>query len=128
MTYLLDTHMLLWFTMGDRKLSRKAKSILRDESNTILLSAASVWEMAIKISLGKLILSMPLKEYLREHVQGNNITILDIAVTHLLHTGMLPFIHRDPFDRLIISQAIIEDIPIITADQHFKKYPVVCMQ
>jgi PIN domain nuclease of toxin-antitoxin system len=127
MTYLLDTHILLWFSSGDPRLSRKVKSILLNESNSILLSAASIWEMAIKISLDKLVISMPLKDFLREHVQGNNINILDIAINQVLQLESLPYYHRDPFDRLIIAQAIVEDLPVITADPHFKKYPIACI-
>ncbi len=127
MTYLLDTHILLWFSSGDPRLSRKVKSILLNESNSILLSAASIWEMAIKISLDKLVICMPLKDFLREHVQGNNINILDIAINQVLQLESLPYYHRDPFDRLIIAQAIVEDLPVITADPHFKKYPIACI-
>jgi PIN domain nuclease of toxin-antitoxin system len=84
--------------------------------------------MAIKISLDKLVLTMPLKDFLREHIQGNNIGILDISVNHVLQTESLPYFHRDPFDRLIIAQAIVENLPVITADQHFNRYPITCLR
>ena len=107
MRYLLDTHTLLWITTDDPKLSTKTKEIYLDAENSIFFSMASIWELAIKSSIGKLTFNKTLDEFIEEHVKGNNIEILKIELPHILRIENLPFHHRDPFDRLIIAQAIL---------------------
>ena len=106
MKYIVDTHALIWIVTEDSRLSNKAKKIYLDNKNDIYLSMASVWELAIKSSLKKISLGMPLEEFVDEHVRGNDIGIIDIQLPHVLGIELLPFHHRDPFDRLIISHLI----------------------
>lgn len=124
MNYLLDTHTLLWIVTDNARLSEVATAIYLDSENDLFLSAASIWEMAIKINVGKLHFDYPLKEFIRRHVFGNAIKIMDIQLDHLYPVETLPHHHRDPFDRLIITQAMIENIPILSADDAFDQYPV----
>jgi PIN domain nuclease of toxin-antitoxin system len=124
MDYLLDTHSLLWIVTDDPRLSTKAKELFLDDDNEIYFSIASIWELAIKISLKRVILDEPLDIFIKSHIQGNNIKILPIEIKHVLKVENLPFHHRYPFDRLIISQGIVENIPIITKDSDFESYPI----
>lgn len=124
MKYLLDTHPFLWIITDDSKLSKKARDIYLDSENDIFLSMASIWELAIKSSLGKISLDKPLNEFVSEHVLGNNIEILEIKLPHVLRIEQLPFHHRDPFDRLIISQAIEDSLPILAGDKAFDSYKI----
>jgi len=123
MKLLLDTHALLWFVTRDRRISDKARSLFLDTHNVILLSIASVWELAIKKSLGRLELSGGLSEFVDEHILGNDIRLLSIQPAHLYQVESLPFHHRDPFDRLIIAQAMVEALPILGKDRSFNAYP-----
>jgi len=123
MTYLIDTHALIWYIAGDRKLSKKAISFIDDPLTEIYISKATLWEMAIKISLGKLKLSIPFKE-LETYLENNNFIILDYNFSHLKELLTLPFHHSDPFDRLIIAQALVEELTIISQDKWFDSYPV----
>src|SRR5437868_256194 len=104
MTYLLDTHSFLWFINDDKELSATAKMLIEDPENVIFLSVASLWEIAIKVSLGKLDVPSPFTEFMLEQLHENNIALLGIKPEHLGVVVMLPFYHRDPFDRLIIAQ------------------------
>jgi PIN domain nuclease of toxin-antitoxin system len=124
MKILLDTQAFLWFINDASELSRRAKKIFLDEENDLLLSLASVWEMAIKLSIGKLKLKQPLDKFIPAQLQENNITQLDITFRHVAKVASLPFHHRDPFDRLIISQALEENIPILSSDEAFDSYKV----
>ncbi|MCD4691864.1 MAG: type II toxin-antitoxin system VapC family toxin [Calditrichales bacterium] len=124
MKYLIDTHTLLWIVTNDPKLSAKAKDLYLDSENEIFISMASIWELSIKSSLGKISLEQPLDEFVDEHVKGNDIRILKIESPHVLRIENLPFYHRDPFDRLIISQSIEDNIPIIGSDKTFDSYPI----
>jgi len=124
MKYLLDTHALLWITTDDLKLSKKAKNIYLDAENEILLSIASIWELAIKSSIGKITFQKDLDDFVDVHIKGNNIEILKIELPHVLRIEKLPFHHRDPFDRLIIAQAIEDNLKILGADNTFDKYKV----
>lgn len=124
MKYLIDTHTLLWIVTNDPKLSAKAKDLYLDSENEIFISMASIWELSIKSSLGKISLEQPLDEFVDEHVKGNDIRILKIELSHVLRIENLPFYHRDPFDRLIISQSIEDNIPIIGSDKTFDSYPI----
>ncbi|MBD3385391.1 PIN domain-containing protein [candidate division KSB1 bacterium] len=124
MRYLLDTHALLWIVGDDSRLSRKVRRLYLDESNEMLFSMAGIWEMAIKISLGKLHLPATLSDFVREHIRGNKIDILSIELGHLYQLERLEYYHRDPFDRLLIAQAMSENITIISSDGVFERYPV----
>jgi PIN domain nuclease of toxin-antitoxin system len=123
MTYLIDTHALIWYVGGSKKLSKEARAVIEDTGNTVYISKASLWEMAIKISLGKLEISIPFEE-LEEYLDENEFSILDYNFDHLNELIALPFHHSDPFDRLIISQAISEDFTIISHDNVFAGYSV----
>lgn len=124
MRYLFDTHTLLWLTTDNIALTKKARTIFLDSENDIYFSSASLWEMAIKISINKLILKESLEDFTRNHIIGNDIQILKIELPHIYRVERLPFHHRDPFDRLVISQAIEDNIPIISSDEIFDKYTV----
>ena len=124
MKYLLDTHTLLWFLQGDKKLSNKARQFIENPSNEKFLSVASLWEIAIKVSLGKLVLNKSFERLFPERLHFNHIQILDITVDSLTKLTTLSFHHRDPFDRLIIAQALVEGLPIIGADMAFDAYGI----
>lgn len=108
MNYLLDTHTFLWFLEGNERLLNKAKSIIENSKNTSFISIASVWEIAIKMSLGKLKLDVSLED-LKSEILKNNFEILSLDFEHILELNKLEEIHKDPFDRIIISQAIFEN-------------------
>lgn len=127
MKLLLDTHAFLWFIGGKDELSVHARQLMEDASNERYLSVASLWEMAIKVSIGKLKVPLPLTRLVREHVTGNAIEVLPIEPEHLDEQRKLPFHHRDPFDRLIIAQAIVEEMKLITRDEAFAAYEVRCV-
>ena len=124
MDFLIDTHTFLWLVTDSPKLSNRAKKLYLNAENKIFLSLASIWEIAIKSSLGKIALDKPLEEFIDEHIRGNDIQILKIELPHILRIEKLPFHHRDPFDRLIISQQIENNLPIIGNDREFDKYGV----
>ena len=124
MDYLLDTHALLWIVTDDRQLSNKVKKIFLDEQNILFISTASLWEIAIKVSLKRLVLGQSLTDFFYKHVIGNNVRLLEIKLEHLAVLETLEFHHKDPFDRLIICQSIIEKIPILSNDKIFSKYPI----
>jgi PIN domain nuclease of toxin-antitoxin system len=124
MNYLLDTHTLLWIITDDKQLSRKVKKLFLDEKNEIFISMASLWEIAVKVSLGRLELGQSLSDFYFKHIIGNKIRLLDIKLEHLEVLETLEFHHRDPFDRLIVCQAIIEKIPVFSNDRVFSRYPV----
>jgi PIN domain nuclease of toxin-antitoxin system len=123
MAYLIDTHAFLWYIDGNPHLSEEAKAVIDNRESSRYISISSLWEIAIKESLGKLALTKPF-ETLQEYVIANNFVLLSVAFNHLLQLKELPHHHKDPFDRLLISQAITENLSIISADQHFKAYPV----
>ncbi|WP_066378839.1 MULTISPECIES: type II toxin-antitoxin system VapC family toxin [unclassified Anabaena] len=124
MRLMLDTHTFLWFIEGSLNLSETAKNLIEDQQNQRFLSIASLWEMSIKVSIGKLQLDMTFTELVKQQVYGNAIELLEIRPEHLDELAKLPFCHRDPFDRLIISQSLVESIPIVTKDSVFESYPV----
>ncbi len=124
MRVLLDTHALLYFIRGDPALSSYARQVIESRDNECVLSVASLWEMAIKCSLGKLTLAMPFTELVSDHVVGNDMVLLHVAPEHLDLITKLPFHHKDPFDRLIIAQGLVEDIPILSNDKTFDRYGI----
>lgn len=123
MKLLLDTHTFLWLDSEPEKLSQHIQELCQDPKNTLLLSVVSIWEIQIKKQLGKLELRIPLSEIVREQ-QENGIEILVIESAHILGLESLPNHHKDPFDRLLISQAVVEDAILISADPLIKQYPV----
>ena len=124
MRLLLDTQALLWFLNGSERLQEAARNLILEEDNEVLVSAASLWEIAIKASVGKLELRRPFRELFPDQLSSNGIDVLPIMPEHLSGLVNLPFHHRDPFDRLIIAQAISEHLPIVTSDPTFQQYPV----
>jgi PIN domain nuclease of toxin-antitoxin system len=128
MRLLLDTHVFIWWADDPEKLSPAALAALEDEANELLLSVASVWEMQIKIQLGKLKLGLPLKELIKNQQETNNLTVSPVALPHVLALEALPFHHKDPFDRLLIAQSIEEDLTLVTADSQFSAYSVKLLQ
>lgn len=124
MRVIVDTHVFLWWVEGDRALPAKARAVLADRENKCLLSLVSVWELAIKAGLGKLKLALPVQRYVVEHVAANSFQILDIRMAHVGRVETLGAHHGDPFDRLLIAQALEEKLPVVTADPVFRKYGV----
>lgn len=124
MNYLLDTHTFLWFIDDDPALSSTAKGLIQAAESTIFLSSASIWEMAIKVSLGKLDMPSPFDTFVKEQLSENAIRLLDIKPEHTGIIATLPFHHRDPFDRLIIAQSLHEKLPIIGRDAVFDAYGI----
>jgi PIN domain nuclease of toxin-antitoxin system len=127
MRVLLDTHAFLWFVLGDPQLSSTARQSIEDPGNEKLVSPASYWEIAIKIRLQKYTLSQPYEAFMQQGIAGNGFLILPIVPTHTAVLTTLPFHHRDPFDRLIIAQAMVEQMPVISGDAAFAAYPVTCI-
>jgi PIN domain nuclease of toxin-antitoxin system len=124
MRALLDTHAFLWFLEGSDQLSSTAREIIEDGGNVVFVSVASLWEIAVKHSLGRLELGKPFEELIPEQLATNAIAVLQIEVSHLTQVTSLPFHHRDPFDRLIAAQALVEDLPVIGVDPAFDSYGV----
>ncbi len=124
MRALLDTHAFLWWIADDSRLSKKAREIIADGHNELFLSAASGWEMAIKARLGKLQLSDSLERFVPEQLIINGIEGLPVQMRHTLHVQILPDYHRDPFDRLLVAQAQLEGLPILTRDPYIARYQV----
>lgn len=128
MKLLLDTHIFIWWADQPERLSRATLSALEDEANELLLSVASVWEMQIKIQLGKLKLSLPLKELVKNQQETNDLTVSPVTLTHVLALDALPPHHKDPFDRLLIAQSNADGLTIVTADSQFSAYSVKLLQ
>lgn len=124
MRVLIDTHVFLWWVEGERALPAKARAVIANPGNECLLSMASVWELAIKAGLGKLKLSLPVRRYVVENVAANGFRLLEIGVAHVGRVEALAQHHGDPFDRLLIAQALEEKLPVVTADPVFGKYGV----
>ena len=124
MRILLDTHTLIWFDAGDSKLSTTARILIEDEDNHKLVSIASIWEMAIKESKGLLNLSVPFEDYIRQILSLEDFNLLNINLDHLNAIVTMPFHHKDPFDRLLIAQSMVEEIPILSKDSAFDAYSI----
>jgi len=124
MNLLLDTHVFIWLSFAPEQLSEPVTDLLMDEKNLWFLSLASVWEMQIKRQLGKLSLNLPLPELIASQQQTNGLQLLPIELYHIFTLEDLPQFHRDPFDRLLIAQAITEQIPLLSIDTVFDHYPV----
>lgn len=124
MNLLLDTHTLLWFVLGDAQLSAAARQLIEDATNPKFVSPATYWEIAIKISIGKYALNEPYETFIDRAIRQNGFFILPIEPRHTALLINMPFHHRDPFDRLIIAQAIVEGLAIVSADPVFDDYSV----
>ena len=120
MSFLLDTHILLWFLENDSKLSNQVREVITNPENLIFVSAISAWVISIKQSLGKLIAPSNLEEALC----FSRLEVLAITLAHGIKVSDLPMYHKDPFDRMLIAQALVEGLTIITVDQKFKLYDV----
>lgn len=123
MKLLLDTHTFLWFVDDHPRLSAPAKALLESDAD-LLLGIASLWEIAIKVSIGKLTLAQPYDTFISQQLATNAIEVLPISLAHLNIVSKLHFHHRDPFDRLLIAQAMTESLPIISVDTAFDAYSV----
>lgn len=121
MNYLIDTHILLWYMVGDKRIDHEIQIKIEDEKNTIFLSNASLWEITIKLSIGKLKLKGTLAE-LKQYLVEKGFKILEFDFEDLETLKNLPFHHQDPFDRLIVAQAKTKNLEIITDDEHVKLY------
>lgn len=124
MKFIADTHAFIWFVADAPQLGAGAKKLFESSENECLFSIASVWEIAIKASLGKLSFEKPLEQFLPEQMAANSIRLLDISLSHTLRVANLPFHHRDPFDRLIIAQSLIENLPVMSDDRKFDAYGI----
>lgn len=120
----LDTHSFLWFIAGDARLSPTARSAIEVEANDVLLGIGSLWEMAIKASIGKLSFDQPFDLLIPEQIDALSVGVLPMSIDHLVRVAALPFHHRDPFDRLLIAQALADGLPIVGADAAFDAYGV----
>jgi PIN domain nuclease of toxin-antitoxin system len=122
MKVLIDSHIFLWWADDKPALSRRARKVLEEPSNNLLFSVASAWELALK--LDRLELIDRFEPLLQAGIRELGLTILGIELRHVIYSGSLPWIHRDPFDRMLISQALLEGVPILTADEKIAQYPV----
>ena len=125
MKLLLDTHSFLWFIGGDVRLSPTARTLIEDVTNDAFLSVASLWEMAIKISLGRLQLAQPFETFIPQQLSMNRIGLLGITISHTAKVATLPFHHRDPFDRLLVAQAQVEQMALVSSDPAFDAYGIM---
>ena len=124
MRLLLDTVTFIWLAEGDTNLSLSARGLISDPTNDVFLSAASAWEIVIKHGLGRLTLKLPPEDYVEQQRRLHRIESLPIDETATLQVGKLPSLHRDPFDRIIVAQAIVQGLAIVTSDRLIKMYPV----
>lgn len=124
MRLLLDTQVWLWMHLQPKRLHPEVRDRFIDPATTLLLSAASSWEIAIKYALGKLALPEPPRNYVPERLRRDRVDGLPVTHAHALHVATLPRHHDDPFDRLLVAQSQLEDVPLVTADLHFTRYDV----
>lgn len=124
MSFLIDTHVLLWLLAGSPRIGEDLLNTLVDPGHTVYVSAASAWEMAIKVGLGKLGVPPDLQDWLPAEIAAAGLTLLPIELEHALGVERLPRHHTDPFDRLLIAQAITDDLTLISADRAFEAYDV----
>jgi PIN domain nuclease of toxin-antitoxin system len=124
MRVLIDTHVFIWWTGESNQLSSLARDTLIDPQTELLVSTASVWEMQIKVSLGKLSFQTALPELINDEISRNRINLLPIELKHIYALHNLPLHHRDPFDRLLIAQSILEELTIVSIDEKFDSYGI----
>jgi PIN domain nuclease of toxin-antitoxin system len=121
---LLDSHTLIWAVDDPTKLTAPIEALLQDPSHDRLLSVASLWEIAIKVSLGRLPLSVPYRQWMNKAMADLSLVVLPITLDHAERTASLPWHHRDPFDRLIVAQAQVERVPLVSADAKLDQYGI----
>lgn len=119
---LLDTHTFIWFAIGAAQLSQTARTLIEDATNEKFVSIASVWEMAIKISLNKMTVHAPLETFVQNQLKINGFKLLPVKLEHAALIETMPFHHKDPFDRLLIAQADVEKMSIVSIDAAFDAY------
>lgn len=124
MKLLLDTNAALWAAAAPELLSPSAAEALRDRDNDLFLSAATAWELSIKFHAGRLVLPIPLEHFLDALSQEFDAEYLPIEIQHALHAGQLPPVHRDPFDRMLVAQAQVDGLSVVTSDAHIARYDV----
>jgi PIN domain nuclease of toxin-antitoxin system len=124
MRLLLDTHTFIWYVTDNPRLSAHVKLLIEDENNEKLVSIPSIWEMAIKHSIGRLNFSLPFIKFVRQQLTVSNIGLLEINLQHIEVVASLPLHHRDRFDRLIIAQSMAQQIPILSVDAIFDAYAI----
>lgn len=124
MNLLLDTHAFLWFIDGSAKLSQRARELIEDHGNAKLVSVASLWEMGLKMSLGRLELAQPFGDLIPRQMELNGFGLLPVRISHIARIISLPFQHRDPFDRMIVAQCVAEGLSVVSLDSVFDKYSV----
>ena len=127
MKLLLDTHTFNWWDSEPQRLSQRVLNMCQDTQNVLLVSVASLWEMQIKLQLGKLKLHKPLEELVSGQQEINKIDILDVKLEHVLALGKLPSHHKDPFDRMLVAQAMLEDLTLVTHDRKLEAYSVAIL-
>lgn len=124
MRLLLDTHAFLWWVDDDKRLSRRARAAIADGENDFFLSLTSCWELAIKVSLGKLSLDANVEQFVSVQAATNGFTLLPVQFSHAARVARLPFHHRDPFDRMLAAQALVERLAIVSGEPVFQRYGV----
>jgi PIN domain nuclease of toxin-antitoxin system len=124
MNLLLDSNILIWFTLTPDRLSAKVTQFIADKDNNLFISIASIWEIQIKLQIQKLTLDLPLSTLIKDLQEHSDIRILDITLPHIYALENLPNEHRDPFDRIMIAQAMVEGMPFVSADKVFDMYPI----
>jgi PIN domain nuclease of toxin-antitoxin system len=124
MRLLLDTQIFIWWDSAAERLPGGILQLCEDESNTLVLSVASIWEMQIKTQLGKLDLDRPLKQIIHDQQNENRVELLPVQAVHVYSLQVLPLHHKDPFDRLLIAQSITEGMPILSVDSQYRQYQV----
>jgi PIN domain nuclease of toxin-antitoxin system len=124
MRLLLDTHTLLWLLVNDSKLSVRSRKTIEDPANNSFVSIVSLWEIALKTGMGKLTLPAPFSAVFPAELVQNGIGVMNVELPHLGAMLQLPSLHRDPFDRLLVAQAIVEGMTLVTSDAQLANYPV----
>ena len=124
MKLLLDAHTFLWFVWDEAQLTNNAKALIVNPTHQKFISAATYWEIAIKVSIGKLDLGEPYRAFMHREIARNNFDLLPVSVDHAAAVSVLPLHHRDPFDRMLIAQAMVEQLPIVSGDSAFEAYPI----
>jgi PIN domain nuclease of toxin-antitoxin system len=124
MRALLDTHAFLWWIGNDPRMSTRAREIIADDGNEIVLSAVSAWEIAIKASLVRFAMRGDIAAFVNSHVTANGFEVLPLLIDHALRVASLPDHHRDPFDRALVAQAQVEGLALLTADRAISHYSV----
>ena len=124
MRLLLDTHALLWWISHDDRISPRARALIRDGGNEVFVSAVSAWEIVVKAGIGRLGVPEPVDRFIVSQLEANAFHPLAITMRHALGLASLPDVHRDPFDRMLASQALLDDLTLVTGDHAFEGYPV----